>query len=206
MEEIRKVYDPETDVSIVDMGFIKDFKVNGSEVEVTLFPPTFWCSPPFMYIIMRDVKEKLREKYGSVKVKIIGHHDSERLNSCIQRDLTFEECYPHEAMGYFYDLYKTFLIKRIKARSYRVMEVLRKYELKGDEDFEILEDAVKVGDKVIYNKEEVILLKEYIEMLKTINAKNIIPAEVHDARLTKLSLSINGELCKLLGASRRGRE
>ncbi|NON62564.1 metal-sulfur cluster assembly factor [Acidianus sp. RZ1] len=205
MEELRKVYDPETDLSIVDMGFVKDVKVNGSEVEVTLLPPTFWCSPPFMYMIMRDVKEKLRERYTNVKVRIIGHHDSERLNSCIERGITFEECYPNEAGGYFYDLYKTFIIKRIKARSYRVMKIIKKYGLKGDEDFEVLGDTVRVGNKVIGDKEEVKELKEYVELLKAINTKSIIPTEVHEAKLYRLSLGINGEFCKLLGESRRER-
>ncbi|HWQ17821.1 MAG TPA: iron-sulfur cluster assembly protein [Sulfolobales archaeon] len=148
-EILESVIDPETLSSIVDLGFIRKFEERGDSVSITLSPPTFWCPPVFLYMILEDLREKLMQKYSSVNIEIVGHHDSERLTRCINNGLRFDECYHGESIGGQY----VFLKKRF---------------------YESLEKGVR-GDG-------------------------------RENRLVRLSLSLTGEMCKLLAEERRRRE
>ncbi|TRM75703.1 DUF59 domain-containing protein [Sulfolobus sp. A20-N-F6] len=133
---IKEVIDPETNNSIIDLKFLKGYNIDkNGKLTITISPPTFFWPPIFLYMIMEDIKRKL----PNVIINVIDHHDAKRLSECINRGLTFKECYQDEAIGNHYE------------------EVRNKFmvEKRGKED-----------------------------------------------RLTKLSLSINGEFCKLIAEAK----
>jgi metal-sulfur cluster biosynthetic enzyme len=106
---IRSVIDPETLNSIYDLGFIREVKEENNKVMITLTPPTFWCPPTFLYMILEDLRDKLRRNYSEVYIEIIGHHDGERLSKCINNGLKFEECYRGEIIkGEYEELKRRF--------------------------------------------------------------------------------------------------
>lgn len=149
IEILRDIIDPETLSSIVDLGFIREFEEKDNNIKIVISPPTFWCPPTFLYMILEDMRVKLKSKYGKVSIVITGHHDSEKLTQCINNELKFEECYKDETMKGFYE--------ELKKRFYERLE-------------------------------------------RGMNPRN------RSDKLTRLSLSITGEMCKLLAEERMRRE
>ncbi|AAK41858.1 metal-sulfur cluster assembly factor [Saccharolobus solfataricus] len=110
---LEDVIDPETNYSIVKMGFIRNIEIEEGKIKVTLSPPTFWCPPLFLYMILEDVKRKLSESYNGVLIQVVDHHDAEKLTSCINNGKSFEECYKNEVEGNSYEaIRERFRVKR----------------------------------------------------------------------------------------------
>src|SRR4051794_41746536 len=53
---LSTVRDPELDEPITDLGFVKEVRIDGGEVTVTLWLPTYFCAPNFAYIMAVDAK------------------------------------------------------------------------------------------------------------------------------------------------------
>ena len=65
---LQEVYDPEIPVlSILDLGIVRDIKINGEEVEVVITPTYSGC--PALDAISLDIRLKLME-HGYKKTKI----------------------------------------------------------------------------------------------------------------------------------------
>ena len=65
---LQEVYDPEIPVlSILDLGIVRDIKINGEEVEVVITPTYSGC--PALDAISLDIRLKLME-HGYKKIKI----------------------------------------------------------------------------------------------------------------------------------------
>jgi len=112
-ELLNSVIDPETSNSIVELGFIRKVEEVGKKVMITLSPPTFWCSPTFLYMILEDLRGKLLSRYEEVRIEIVGHHDSERLTRCINLGLKFEECYKDQGVNGHYEDLKSYFYERL---------------------------------------------------------------------------------------------
>lgn len=112
-ELLNSVLDPETSSSVVELGFIRKVEEAGKKITITLSPPTFWCSPTFLYMILEDLRGKLLSKYEEVRIEIVGHHDSERLTKCINLGLKFEECYKDEGVNGNYEDLKSYFYEKL---------------------------------------------------------------------------------------------
>lgn len=62
MEALAEVYDPHLPVSVVDLGFIYDVRVEGGRVEVDMTLTMPGC--PMHASITRQVEERIRELEG----------------------------------------------------------------------------------------------------------------------------------------------
>ncbi|MBB5253730.1 iron-sulfur cluster assembly protein [Sulfurisphaera ohwakuensis] len=113
-EILKSVIDPETLSSIVELGFVKQIEEGENKIRVVLSPPTFWCPPTFLYMILEDLREKLKRKYETIDIEITAHHDSEKLTKCINKGLKFDECYGDEAMKGLYDDLKKKFYQRLE--------------------------------------------------------------------------------------------
>lgn len=108
-EMLREVIDPETNYSIIDLKFLRGYSENKEgKVKITLSPPTFFCPPLFLYVILEEVKEKIPNS----TINLVNHHDAERLTECINKGLKFHECYSGEASSEYEDVKKRFTFKR----------------------------------------------------------------------------------------------
>ncbi|BCS93676.1 iron-sulfur cluster assembly protein [Metallosphaera javensis (ex Sakai et al. 2022)] len=119
-ELLDNVIDPETSFSISKLGFVKEISINqyNNSIRIVLSPPTFFCPPLFLYMILEDVKRTLRSQYTEVIIEVMDHHDSKKLTDCINKGIGFDECYKSEVERENYGAIKRiFNEKREKAKS-----------------------------------------------------------------------------------------
>ncbi len=68
MEALKEVYDPEIPVSIVDLGFIYDIKVDGRNVNIKMTLSSPFC--PLHSMITQDVQKKVKKVKDVEKVNV----------------------------------------------------------------------------------------------------------------------------------------
>ena len=69
---LQRVSDPELDESIVDLQFVDRVRVDGSQVELVLRLPTFWCAPNFAYLMAYDARAQVLSLPGVRDVRVLG--------------------------------------------------------------------------------------------------------------------------------------
>src|SRR2546421_1354309 len=92
-EALSAVRDPELDEPITDLGFVKEVRIDGGRVAVTLWLPTYFCAPNFTYVMASDAKAAVRAVDGvtEVAVRLIDHHASDEINSGLAASKDFDE-------------------------------------------------------------------------------------------------------------------
>ncbi|MCS7095126.1 MAG: iron-sulfur cluster assembly protein [Thaumarchaeota archaeon] len=179
ISSLNKVYDPELDEPITDLGFVRDVKVSElGDVEVEIMTSMYWCSPNFIYMMLEDAKEAVSRIEGvkRVRIRILNHFDEDKLNM-INEGRTFEQIYGEEAMDNLEDLRALFKLKALRRRLYRVVNVLTKHGLTLEEILALSPDEVKVegecvtiraGTKQVFveDAQEVEALTRYLDLIK----------------------------------------
>jgi len=100
-EALSAVRDPELDEPITDLGFVKEIRIDGGQVTVTLWLPTYYCAPNFAYIMAVDAKSAVGAVGGvsDVAIRLIDHHASDEINGGLDAGKDFDECFPGETAG-----------------------------------------------------------------------------------------------------------
>jgi len=100
-EALSAVRDPELDEPITDLGFVKEVRIDGGEVTVTLWLPTYYCAPNFAYIMAVDAKSAVGAVDGvtDVVIRLIDHHASDAINGGLDAGKDFDETFPGETAG-----------------------------------------------------------------------------------------------------------
>ena len=100
-EALSAVRDPELDEPITDLGFVKEVRIDGGQVAVTLWLPTYFCAPNFAYVMASDAKEAVRAVEGvtDVAIRLIDHHASDEINGGLAAGKDFDETFPGETAG-----------------------------------------------------------------------------------------------------------
>jgi metal-sulfur cluster biosynthetic enzyme len=100
-EALSTVRDPELDEPITDLGFVKEVRIDGADVTVMLWLPTYYCAPNFAYIMAVDAKSAVGAVDGVTKVaiRLIDHHASEEINNGLDDGKDFDETFPGETAG-----------------------------------------------------------------------------------------------------------
>jgi metal-sulfur cluster biosynthetic enzyme len=98
---LSTVRDPELDEPITDLGFVREFQIEGDSVSVTLHLPTYLCAPNFAFIMASDAKEAVGalDGVGSVQVTLIDHQLSEEINEGLAQGRDFDEIFPSDTSG-----------------------------------------------------------------------------------------------------------
>ena len=68
MSALQKVKDPEINESVVDLGFIRDVKVNKNDIRVVMTLTTPFC--PMASMILGDVKGAIEKIEGVGKIDV----------------------------------------------------------------------------------------------------------------------------------------
>src|SRR5438309_12107236 len=92
LRALSTVTDPELDEPITELGFVKNLSVSGDgRVSVDLVTSTFWCSPNFVYMMLEEARDVVSTVAGisEVRVRLEGHHDSDRINLGINSRKSF---------------------------------------------------------------------------------------------------------------------
>ena len=64
MRAVARVYDPELDEPVTDMGFIERVEVaDDGSVDLDFRLPTYWCSPNFAFLMLDGVREALESLF-----------------------------------------------------------------------------------------------------------------------------------------------
>jgi metal-sulfur cluster biosynthetic enzyme len=123
---LHTVTDPELDEPIVELGFVRSVAVDDDGVTVHMRLPTAFCSPNFAYLMASDTQDALRsvEGIGEVRVLLVDHHDSDKINAGLAADSGYLGTFGSEAQESLDDLRRTFLCKAHTAAMERCVSAL----------------------------------------------------------------------------------
>ena len=141
---LSTVRDPELDEPITDLGFVKEVRIDGGRVVVTLWLPTYFCAPNFAYMMAADAKAAVGAVDGvtDVAIRLIDHHASDEINSGLDAGKDFDETFPIDTAGEgLTEVRQRFDRKAFVARQ---QEVYRQLTANGMEPAEIL--GLTVGE------------------------------------------------------------
>jgi len=68
LEKLKKVYDPEVPVNVVDLGFIRDVKIKDNKVEIKMTLTNPFC--PMHSFITKEVQDAVEKIKGVKGVKV----------------------------------------------------------------------------------------------------------------------------------------
>ncbi len=143
-EALSAVRDPELDEPVTDLGFVKEVRIDGGQVMVLLWLPTYFCAPNFAYIMAVDAKKAVEAVDGvtDVAIRLIDHHASDEINSGLDAGKDFDETFPGDTAGSgLAEVRQRFDRKAFVARQ---QEVYRQLTEQGMTPAEIL--GLTVGD------------------------------------------------------------
>ncbi|TFE24594.1 iron-sulfur cluster assembly protein [Frankia sp. B2] len=112
-EALGRVYDPELDQPVTELGFVRALVVQDGRVQVRLRLPTYFCAPNFAYLMVSDAHDVVKELPGvtEVDVALEDHFAAEEINAGVAAGDGFPASFPGEATGGLDDLRMTFLRK-----------------------------------------------------------------------------------------------
>ena len=127
LDALGTVHDPELDEPITALRFVTSCDVSpGGYVDIRLRLPTPQCAPNFAYLMAadaRDVVRRLPEVQG-VTVVLEDHFTGEEINSAVRNGRPFAEAFPGETEDDLGPLRDLFRRKALVARQSRLCEAL----------------------------------------------------------------------------------
>lgn len=232
-ECLEPVTDPELDRSIVELEYVQDIEIKGSEVVVSFVLPTAWCSPAFAWMMMADARDALLSHPGveNAEICLREHMHTTEINAGVNGELAFGDAF-EDADGEVESVRRELDGKARTARQYRAVSVLLDGGLKPGQIATLVRkdlviDAETRRATIRLNHDlsvcvEAEPLERYLEKATTTGVANtpeerlfvtpegeeIAPEEfetVHRrGRLAATNMSGQGHICESLGASRLG--
>ncbi|MCQ6267785.1 iron-sulfur cluster assembly protein [Fictibacillus sp. WQ 8-8] len=211
MEKINLVYDPELDKSVLEMNFIEEVKIQGTDVNVAMRLPTYWCSPNFAFIMAEDIRDRVMEIpwVKKVIINLKDHSASEEINKGVTEGKSFKEVFTHLASNDLKEVRKKFQIKSFISRQEKLLRSLINYGMEKN----MLNLTVKelnahpaITDRSVLNR-YLILRNElgfsndpYDQAFIKPTGESIDPKEFSDylleARRTRMSMEFNSTYCR----------
>ncbi len=69
IEKLKEIEDPEIGIDIVNLGLIRNVKVN-DVIEIDFLPTSLFC--PYLDFILEEIKEKIKNEFKKdVKINIV---------------------------------------------------------------------------------------------------------------------------------------
>jgi len=211
-EKLNKVYDPELDQPLTELGFIHKTSIKDNIVEVVFRLPTYWCSPNFAYIMAEDIHKYVSELQWvkDVQVNLIDHCTSDEINQGVSKGKRFSHSLNEFSLsdGELDDLRRTFLIKAFYARQEKLLKYLIKQEMSHDQ---IISLSLEELENLTLSEEGKSIRERYLERKLLLNhASNLaITTPEGDAltlesfsdyllgaKRTRLSMEFNGHYCR----------
>jgi metal-sulfur cluster biosynthetic enzyme len=221
-QHLAKVYDPELDQPLTELGFIGGVDIAGEKVTVRFRLPTYWCAANFAYMMASDIRERVSELpwVKQVDVLLQDHFHDEEINEGIKHGKTFLTAFP-DATESLDDLRETFRVKAFQARQERVLRWLIR---KGLQEEAILK--MRVGDlqQLLKKRQVAKLVERYLSIRQERGLPGDISAEafthpdgtpidpgglqllLHKASSTRLSMEFNTAFCSGLLKTRYGED
>jgi metal-sulfur cluster biosynthetic enzyme len=203
------VYDPELDEPITALGFIGACTVSASgEVAVRLRLPTPQCAPNFAYLMAADARAAVLSVAKVTRVSIVleDHYTGAEINAALARGGEFADAFPGETEGSLDALRELFRRKALVARQSRLCEALLAAGATPDE---------VVGGRVADLPDDpdarrCIELRGLLGVRTDDDAPAVVRPDgeplaaadlrhwLRTARLVRMSLEVNGGICREL--------
>ena len=213
---LAEVYDPELDEPITRLGFVTSCEVSGDgKVEVVLRLPTPQCAPNFAFLMAADARTVVRRlpEVRDVSIRLEDHYTGDEINGAIGRGEGFAGAFPGEtADDDLAPLRELFQRKALVARESRLCEALLRDGATPEEvAARRLEDLPEVPDA-----QRCVELRRQLGLdydpespaFVLPNGEPVAPAELkrwlRTARLVRMSLEVNGGMCRSLMQIRHG--
>jgi metal-sulfur cluster biosynthetic enzyme len=128
IEALATVHDPELDEPVTALGFVSSCEVRrDGDVDVALRLPTPQCAPNFAYLMAADARKVVRRLPGvrDVSIRLEDHYTGEEINAAVGRGEGFARAFPGESDDDDLDaLRELFERKALVARQSRLAEAL----------------------------------------------------------------------------------
>jgi metal-sulfur cluster biosynthetic enzyme len=219
IDALAEVYDPELDEPITRLGFVASCEVSpGGDVEVILRLPTPQCAPNFAFLMAADAREVVRRlpEVREVTVKLEDHYTGAEINAALGRGEGFTGAFPGETVDDDLSaLRELFLRKALIGRQSRLCEALI---ARGESPEQITGRRLEDLPDDLADARRCLELRRRLGLPDDPGAPAFIlpngepvPATglkrwLRTARLVRMSLEVNGGICRSLLQIRHGVE
>jgi metal-sulfur cluster biosynthetic enzyme len=231
---LDRVDDPELDESIVELDYIRDLAIDGSDVTVELVLPTAWCSPAFAWMMATGARDEVEALPGieECNARLADHMHEREINRGVNEGLAFEETFPDAEDG-IEDVRRTLDEKARMGRQYRAVEALREAGIDPEQIVSLRRADVSLGEEralvsladgglvvpvpaepvaeYLQKAETVGLVTDPSDRLFATPEGDPIPPDEFEsvqrrARLVKANANGQGSVCAALNEARNGTE
>jgi metal-sulfur cluster biosynthetic enzyme len=213
LEEVR---DPELDEPITGLGFVASCRVGPDRaVSVRLRVPTYFCPPNFVFMMVADARDAVARIAGvtSVDVGVDDHFAADEINAGVAQQRTFAGTFGDLAESELDGLRTDFLCKAVLAATDRVCEPL----LANGQGAAQLAALTLADPPYDANRQRLLDRRGQLGLpvddaapllidpaTRTGVADEDVTIYLRVARVTRMSMEANGELCRGLLHSRYG--
>jgi metal-sulfur cluster biosynthetic enzyme len=218
LEALAEVHDPELDEPITTLGFVSSCAVTPEgDVDVVLRLPTPQCAPNFAFLMAADARAAVRRLPESrrVSIRLQDHYTGDEINAAIGRGDGFGGAFPGEtADDDLESLRDLFVRKALVGRQSRLCEALLRRGLTAEAIA-----GLRLGDLADgRDARRCVELRERLGIDHGPDAPAFVspagaPIDAGDlrrwlrtARLVRMSLEVNGGICRSLLRVRYGVE
>ncbi len=216
LDALAEVHDPELDEPITSLGFVTSCEVSPEgEVDVALRLPTPQCAPNFAFLMAADARRVVRRLPGirEVTVRLEDHYTGEEINAALDRGEGFTGAFPGETADDDLEaLRELFLRKALVARQSRLCDGLRAAG----------ESLEQIAARRVAELPDVPDARRCLELRRRLGLPHdpaqpafITPGGepisageltrwLRTARLVRMSLEVNGGICRSLLRVRHG--
>lgn len=207
---LSEVYDPELDEPITTLRFVSSCEVSpDGDVDIRLRLPTPQCAPNFAYLMAADARDAVKRlpRVRDVNIVLEDHYTGEEITESLRRDDGFAGAFPGESDAADLDvLREVFLRKAFVGRQARICESLLAAGA-GEEDVAslTLRELPDVPDA-----RRCLELRDRLHITQAPDAPAFVTPTgdglaaqdlrrwLRTARLVRMSLEVNGGICRSL--------
>ena len=220
-QQLAKVYDPELDQPLTELGFIGGVHIDGRTVTVHFRLPTYWCAANFAFLMATDIRTYVAQLpwVQRVEVRLQDHCLEQEITDGVNRGQTFRMTFPDLATDDLETLRETFRVKAFLTRQARVLRWLLR---QGWHDEALLQLRVGELRQLPADSEAQALVERYITLLQerglapdptaaaftqpdgTPLERRQFRAYLQQAERTRLSMEFNTMFCSGLLKTRYG--
>ena len=216
IDALTEVYDPELDEPITRLGFVTSCEVSADgDVVVVLRLPTPQCAPNFAFLMAADARTAVRglPGVGRVTITLQDHYTGKEINDAIGRGDGFAGAFPGETadddLGALRGLFQR---KALVARESRLCEALLAQGATPEGLFaRRVEDLPDLPDarRCLELREQLGIATDPDAPAFVLPNGDPVPGAelgrwLRTARLVRMSLEVNGGICRSLLQVRHG--
>lgn len=201
------VLDPELDEPITDLDFVESCTVSEDGVAtVGLRLPTFFCAPNFSFLMVADAYDAVSAVEGVTRADVVldDHHASTEINGGVAAHAGFVATFAGEADAELEELRRYFLEKAVLAGQDRVARPLVDAGVGPEELAQLTLRAAPASpdlDRLRRRRAALGLpAGDDAPLLLHADGSEVtaaqVPLHLRRARLTRLGMEANGDLCK----------